>query len=327
MWIRSPAWDGFWFLSGVPLGVALWATSATPMTTFLFILVFRVGHLAAPVACAWSHTGFRELMLRRKATFILLPSFLFVTTAAVSWWGLLKVGNDYDLYFNWARMTPLAVIAAIVYIGWNQWHLAMQNFGMLRLYAARSRRAGSRLIDKGVCLLAMAYWTAGIVTHYDFIPIPRQIPFEIISCFAAAVLMAVVLWYERSWPRIVFMVGTITPAVIANFSFLYAFAAILVNHWLSAIGLAAHVDGNHHARSPLLFAAVVMAFGAAVVATRPHFRFVLAATIGLAFVHFLYDRWLWRFSEKRVRETIGRDLFRRPAGAGDDSARFGSPTH
>jgi hypothetical protein len=32
--------------------------------------------------------------------------------------------------------------------------------------------------------------------------------------------------------------------------------------------------------------------------------------LGLGFVHFLYDRWLWQFSDPRVRATIGADLFR-----------------
>ena len=32
---------------------------------------------------------------------------------------------------------------------------------------------------------------------------------------------------------------------------------------------------------------------------------VICARIGLGFVHFLYDRWLWRFSDPQMRARIG----------------------
>jgi hypothetical protein len=31
--------------------------------------------------------------------------------------------------------------------------------------------------------------------------------------------------------------------------------------------------------------------------------------LGLGFVHFLYDRWLYKLSDPPVRATIGRDIF------------------
>lgn len=33
--------------------------------------------------------------------------------------------------------------------------------------------------------------------------------------------------------------------------------------------------------------------------------------LGLGFVHFLYDRWIYKLSNPQVRATIGRDIFRR----------------
>jgi hypothetical protein len=313
MWIRSPAYDGFWLLSGVPLALALWATSPPPITTFLFILAFRVGHLAAPVACAWDHVGFRRLMLRHRVTFIAIPAALFLIAAAISLSGMFALRHDDDLYVHWSQLRAPAIATAIVYIAWNQWHLAMQNFGVLRLYAGRSPSGpASRTIDKAVCFGAIGYWTLGLVTHMDFIPIPNQLLFAYISCVVAGVLLMALLWRERSWPRIIFLVGVIAPAVLANFSFLYAFAAILVNHWLVAIGLAANVDGNHRARSPLWFAGSVMIFGAIVVLLRRHFEVVLAMNLGLSFVHYWYDRRLWKMSDPEVRATIGRDLFGPP---------------
>jgi hypothetical protein len=36
--------------------------------------------------------------------------------------------------------------------------------------------------------------------------------------------------------------------------------------------------------------------------------------IGLGFVHFLYDRWVYKLSDPQVRAIIGRDIFRAAAG-------------
>jgi hypothetical protein len=36
--------------------------------------------------------------------------------------------------------------------------------------------------------------------------------------------------------------------------------------------------------------------------------------LGLSFVHFIYDRWIWKFSRRNVRETIGLSLMARANG-------------
>ena len=48
----------------------------------------------------------------------------------------------------------------------------------------------------------------------------------------------------------------------------------------------------------------------------------LSARFGLGFVHFLYDRWLYKFSDPEVGATIGQDIFGTPAsGAARPLAR------
>lgn len=44
---------------------------------------------------------------------------------------------------------------------------------------------------------------------------------------------------------------------------------------------------------------------------------LICGRLGLGFVHFLYSRWVWKFSDPRVRATISRDLL----------AAAGSPKH
>lgn len=96
--------------------------------------------------------------------------------------------------------------------------------------------------------------------------------------------------------------------------FLFLFGLVTVNHQLSAIGLASHVWANRHQRSPLWFAAALLTLGSGMAWLILHSPGRVAMTLigtllSMGFVHFLYDRWIYRFSDQRVLDTIGRDLF------------------
>src|SRR5262245_29915107 len=99
-----------------------------------------------------------------------------------------------------------------------------------------------------------------------------------------------------------------------------------MNHWMVAIGLSSRVYSVHRGRSPALFIVGLLAagmglfwliFGSGVdLATIFDPAFVVKTTMiamsaryGVAFTHFLYDRWLWQFSKPEVRATIGKNLF------------------
>lgn len=91
-----------------------------------------------------------------------------------------------------------------------------------------------------------------------------------------------------------------------------------LSHWLVAIGLAARVS-----RRPILFWVAMLligvfltaalwagvAYGSLLVGMS-----VVSLRLGLGYIHFLYDRWLYKFSDAKVRATIGRDIFRLDAG-------------
>jgi hypothetical protein len=96
-----------------------------------------------------------------------------------------------------------------------------------------------------------------------------------------------------------------------------------VNHWLAAIGLSSHVYGRHKNSSPVIFAVSVIIAGVALFAAlfwrvgfySWNFRDVIdlaipytAFRLSMGFVHFLYDRWLYKLSDPQVRATIGKDL-------------------
>jgi hypothetical protein len=85
-----------------------------------------------------------------------------------------------------------------------------------------------------------------------------------------------------------------------------------VNHWVVAIGLSARVVSHAWAFVPgILLAGAVGFLWTVPTASANLLRIVpvvLSARIGLSFVHYLYDRWVWKLSDPRVRATIGREL-------------------
>jgi hypothetical protein len=95
---------------------------------------------------------------------------------------------------------------------------------------------------------------------------------------------------------------------------LFFLGAVIINHQLAAIGLASHVWANHHGRNPLWFATASIAAGALLAWVILHtppvvFMIMVGLRVAAGFVHFLYDRWIYKLSDPQVRATIGRDLF------------------
>jgi hypothetical protein len=63
-WIRSPWWDGFWILSGLPVGLAALFMPPAALLMFFTLAVFlETSHAFSPIALAWSHASFRQLIL------------------------------------------------------------------------------------------------------------------------------------------------------------------------------------------------------------------------------------------------------------------------
>lgn len=100
--------------------------------------------------------------------------------------------------------------------------------------------------------------------------------------------------------------------------FMFVLGAVIFQHQLAALGIAAHVWANHRRRSQLFFVAPLLVFGCLVSFGYSflHSGWPLMLVIGLrataGFGHFLYDRWVWRLSDPQVRATIGYDLFGPP---------------
>src|ERR1700730_633353 len=161
MWIRNPWWDGCWMLSGIPIGavlilLSLWlpfwvipyaSICPTPhscdaygvmggLIAIYAVVLLDFGHNISPMVLAWSHAEFRSVILRRPIKFIALPLSLlvagvFVGIATETWW------TDFHPFINSAlSMTEIYPPRATnpfwwllaVYLVWNFYHFAKQNF-------------------------------------------------------------------------------------------------------------------------------------------------------------------------------------------------------
>src|SRR5207253_6548862 len=125
-WIRGPLWDGLWILSGLPIGLAL-ATDKVPMPVLLAAFMgLNSGHLLAPVATAWSHGGFRQIMLARKVRYILIPAGIVVMGGVFG----ATVGKSFQVnpitlsvkVDDWADYARPLVALLPLYFLWNAYH-------------------------------------------------------------------------------------------------------------------------------------------------------------------------------------------------------------
>ncbi|MBV8486282.1 MAG: hypothetical protein JO077_25825 [Verrucomicrobia bacterium] len=128
-------------------------------------------------------------------------------------------------------------------------------------------------------------------------------------------------WLRINWLRSVFILSDGFGLALIWWQPIIGMAVYSVNHWLVAIGLSSHVYSarclRFRAGAWLYTLAMLMAgaIGFFWLIPTPNgtvlrvIPIVVSARLGFGFVHFLYDRWIWKMTDPRVRETIGRDLF------------------
>jgi len=329
LWIRSAWWDSFWILSGLPLAVALLLLSPSIYLTLALIILLEHTHFLSPMTLAWSHADFRALMLRRPMKFIGVPVAIILATTAI---GVLTshyvpslhvdIGLRVRVYDFADYKQPFVMLVALYFV-WNSWHFGMQKFGVLSIYRAKSG-SGSRRTDMIYCLGVQA--VSSIMVFSRVLELDRGVMRQVYGAVALLGVAAMLLREKRVSPRVLFILADAAGLMLFLWSGLWGFAIWSVNHWLVAIGLSSHVYAVHRGRSAAPFIAGLLAagmivfwviFGSGVnMTTIFDPAFVVRTTLiamsvryGVAFTHFLYDRWLWQFSNPDVRATIGKDVF------------------
>jgi hypothetical protein len=315
-------------MSGGPIGLIVAALSPTIYLVLASIVLLEHAHFLSPMALAWSHTGFRQVMLRRHPTkYIGIPIALILGTTAIGVATSFSADLHVDIglnvkVYNLVDYTQPFVIMVVSYWCWNAYHLGMQNFGVLSIYRTKSG-SGSRRLDMTFCLFVQA--AASFLVFAPHLGLKYDIMRDLYVSLALSAVLVMMLRETRLSPRILFILTEAAGLALVFWSGLWGFAIWSINHWLVAIGLSSHVYANNTGRSAIGFIAGLIAagiiafwliFGSGVdFHTLFDPRFTVHATMvamsiryGLALIHFLYDRWLWQLSNPEVRAIIGSDL-------------------
>jgi hypothetical protein len=128
-WIRSPSWDGFWILSGLPIGILLMLlTPGFVPALAVAIMILESAHVVSPIILAWTRPELRTIVTREWLKHVAAP--------------IVLMGGVLAFPFTWV---------AGFYWAWNIYHFGMQNFGVSSLYWR-----GRRQMRKWLCLGATA---------------------------------------------------------------------------------------------------------------------------------------------------------------------------
>lgn len=222
------------------------------------VFLFWISHRFSSFYLAWGTQAYRNLRVNQPWRFVFFPLILGVSVFVV--------------LFTPETVLPVSVPVRILGLLlldfiWGMHHFAAQHYGMLRLFHHKwnpETAPLSNLHDRFFC------WGAGFVlvliaellhgTSYlqekQILPtIPYEWADEVIPLilrlgtllvFAITIIMIRNAWLNKSGlPRILYILGVgimVTGAFqLEPFEFLMLWT---LQHWMSALGLAAHMGGN-----------------------------------------------------------------------------------
>lgn len=273
-WISSPAWDLTWIFSPIwtlaimGAATALLAASGTrvddlfslPFVVGLF-LVLGVYHRLTTTFGVLGTPFFRAELRRTPVRLLVVPAAIVLLTFL----GAFSFAFGSEL--SWLPRGEYAgfFVLVTVYLCWDLWHFAMQEFGLLSIYRTRAgqRDRSDRHFDYGYALVILLFnWSLLLFLVRGATPIlvrsdeaQRQTLDLLVSAKPGwvAVLIAVALfamWREwrhpkRSIPKFFLYAQIGLQAPLLLFGFVKAlFLVRVVHHWLVAIGLFNRVMWN-----------------------------------------------------------------------------------
>jgi len=294
-------------LSGLPVGLILMCSPLPVWIVFFTFAVFlEVGHALSPIVFAWAHRDYRRLIFKYPAKYILLPGaclLVAVLIGAATSLGYTSFARPIeDLTGQGYALTdfrnPFGMMV-FVYFWWNVYHFGMQNFGVLSMCRTGRNRPPRQM------MFSMGSWQ---------ILRPRLPAVLCLAVTAFGMVILPKLVESQEW-KIVF------------------YSTIFVNHWIVAIGLPGHVEAalDHpwrRARAWGFILGVLLLGGLGFIWTAPAWVWrvrgfsiparapdyvlishvvpvVLSVRYGLSFMHFLYDRNIWKMGDPEIRAIIG----------------------
>jgi hypothetical protein len=272
LWVRGPAWDGFWMLSALWLvPIVLWLAhgysdpQSSPLDVLYFGLtaLFWIGHRLCSTYLAYCTEAYRPLLRTQPIRFVVVPLLVTIVCFAIF--------LPSDAALPWTRAERVVGLAIIDY-AWVTYHFAAQHFGALSLYRIRADRARciqTRRMDRffalsvGGVFVFVADILAGAVAYQeqwiDRWPfaawiVSAQNGIRNGATLALLVATAVVLFAEVrssrwSLPRVLYIIGlAVMVGVALRPRSLFLFLVIWTSqHWILATGLASQTPGGERA--------------------------------------------------------------------------------
>lgn len=269
-WIRSPSWDLCWIWSGFPIGGLL--------------VIFYL-------------TSASQALLYCFAAAIVIETAHTISPIVLSW---SHPSLRAFMWRNWHKSVALAGLAFGVAIGVG----AITQLGLTSYRPGPHRIFYITSLSNPLPILVSVYYcwniyhfgmqNFGVARLYKGMTGSRLWDMLILVGLTAFLYAALPRLYDGVWVFFL-MIGVIS-----------------LNHWLVEIGLCGRVSGH-----PGIFVLVVLLLGACgflwLVPT-PNGNLmhvvpiIISARVGLSFVHFLYDRWIWRMSDPEIRAIIAPAL-------------------
>jgi len=130
-WVRTPAWDIFWFHSGIWLTLLMLLVNSLPVQEMFYaaaVFLFWISHRFSSFYLAWGTRAYRPLCRKQLNRFVILPVLLGLAVFAV-----LFIPEDILPVPLPERILCLLLID----FAWGVHHFAAQHYGILRLYHHR----------------------------------------------------------------------------------------------------------------------------------------------------------------------------------------------
>ena len=260
-WVRTPAWDIFWFHSGIWLTLLMLLVNSLPVQEMFYaaaVFLFWISHRFSSFYLAWGTRAYRPLCRKQLNRFVILPVLLGLAVFAV-----LFIPED---------MLPVPLPERILCLllidfAWGVHHFAAQHYGILRLYHHRwnpesvpSAKKQDRIFCWGVggALVIIAELLHGtsylqekqiltmLLPNWGLEEISLLQRFGTLFVIGITIFMIRNAWLQDSGlPRIMYILGVGLMVVAAfqldPFQFLMLWT---LQHWMVALGLAAHMGGN-----------------------------------------------------------------------------------
>jgi hypothetical protein len=260
-WIRSLMWDVVWLHSGIWLTFLLLMVNSSQLQEMFYaatVFLFWIAHRFSSFYLAWGTRAYKPLLRDQQKRFIILPLLIVLGVLAV-----LYTPESFSTFTVSERILGLLLLD----FAWGAHHFAAQHYGILRLYHHRWNPASAASANKqdrmfcwgiGGVLIIIAELMHGtsFLQEKHIIPnlfpdwglegIPLFLRLGTLLVIGSTLFMVRNAWIQDSGlPRILYLsaIGMMAAAAfqLDPFQFLLLWT---LQHWLAAIGLAAHMGGN-----------------------------------------------------------------------------------